>query len=364
MLDRYEVGERQTSACGIPTAWLEALGLMGSHRQTFGELVVAHAARHRRAGRCPGPSRPSTTPSCARCCAPRATPSSRPPRSNGRTGDTVAHRPRRPDRAADRRRARLAARAGRRRRLPAARRAALARPRGASRAARATSWRSGSTARSCPAGYGWSFPARRRAAHRRRLVRPALPREGPTVELAEDLERDAVRYQGNWIPHKLRAAAEDGVFFAGDSAGHCLPLTAEGIRTALLLRHRLRARAARGGRGTARRASRRSRRYGAFSAAHEWKFSWMLRGAAARPARAAARCCRVAPARDGDARASRDWAFGHYLSIAPPDFAGRPRRRGRTAAARAGRAGLAKLSAARARGTVPGGPCRIASTDR
>ena len=28
-------------------------------------------------------------------------------------------------------------------------------------------------------------------------------------------------------------AADDGVFFAGDSAGHCLPLTAEGIRTAL-----------------------------------------------------------------------------------------------------------------------------------
>ncbi len=50
--------------------------------------------------------------------------------------------------------------------------------------------------------------------------------------LAEALERDPVRYQGNWIPHKLRAATADGVFFVGDSAGHCLPLTAEGIRTA------------------------------------------------------------------------------------------------------------------------------------
>src|SRR3954464_10656551 len=40
MLDRYEVGERQTSACGIPTSWLAALGLMGSPKQTFGELVV------------------------------------------------------------------------------------------------------------------------------------------------------------------------------------------------------------------------------------------------------------------------------------------------------------------------------------
>ena len=27
VLDRYEIGERQTSACGIPTVWLEALGL-------------------------------------------------------------------------------------------------------------------------------------------------------------------------------------------------------------------------------------------------------------------------------------------------------------------------------------------------
>ena len=35
MLDRYEIGERQTSACAAPTAWLEALGLEASIRQTF-----------------------------------------------------------------------------------------------------------------------------------------------------------------------------------------------------------------------------------------------------------------------------------------------------------------------------------------
>ena len=40
MIDRYEVGERQTSACAAPTEWLERLGLMGAWRQTFGELVV------------------------------------------------------------------------------------------------------------------------------------------------------------------------------------------------------------------------------------------------------------------------------------------------------------------------------------
>jgi flavin-dependent dehydrogenase len=40
VLDRYEIGERQTSACGIPTDWLRAMGVEGSARQEFGELVV------------------------------------------------------------------------------------------------------------------------------------------------------------------------------------------------------------------------------------------------------------------------------------------------------------------------------------
>src|SRR5947209_17362428 len=40
IVDRYEVGERQTSACAMPTVWLSALELMGTHRQTFDEIVV------------------------------------------------------------------------------------------------------------------------------------------------------------------------------------------------------------------------------------------------------------------------------------------------------------------------------------
>src|ERR1039457_4826943 len=40
VIDRYEIGERQTSACGIPTSWLTALRLQDSLRQTFGELVI------------------------------------------------------------------------------------------------------------------------------------------------------------------------------------------------------------------------------------------------------------------------------------------------------------------------------------
>src|SRR5271166_5173563 len=40
MLDRYELGERQTSACAMPTVWLRALELMSSQRQNFSELAV------------------------------------------------------------------------------------------------------------------------------------------------------------------------------------------------------------------------------------------------------------------------------------------------------------------------------------
>src|SRR3954469_16999917 len=40
VLDRYEIGERQTSACAAPTEWLRNLGLEGSIRQTFGSLLV------------------------------------------------------------------------------------------------------------------------------------------------------------------------------------------------------------------------------------------------------------------------------------------------------------------------------------
>src|SRR3954470_14927285 len=40
VLDRYEIGERQTSACAAPTEWLENLGLEGSIRQTFDTIVM------------------------------------------------------------------------------------------------------------------------------------------------------------------------------------------------------------------------------------------------------------------------------------------------------------------------------------
>jgi flavin-dependent dehydrogenase len=57
--------------------------------------------------------------------------------------------------------------------------------------------------------------------------------KAPTQDLAARYDAPPVRFQGNWFPHRLRPATEDGVFFAGDAAGHCLPLSGEGIRTAL-----------------------------------------------------------------------------------------------------------------------------------
>jgi flavin-dependent dehydrogenase len=81
-------------------------------------------------------------------------------------------------------------------------------------------------------GYAWSVPA---GGERRVGVGSYEPRhhvKEPTREMARRLDAEPVRYQGNWFPHALRPAAEDGVFFAGDSAGHCIPLSGEGIRTA------------------------------------------------------------------------------------------------------------------------------------
>ncbi|MGZ8650472.1 MAG: FAD-dependent oxidoreductase, partial [Solirubrobacteraceae bacterium] len=40
VIDRYEIGERQTSACAIPTPWLEALGLQRAARQELPCMAI------------------------------------------------------------------------------------------------------------------------------------------------------------------------------------------------------------------------------------------------------------------------------------------------------------------------------------
>jgi len=327
LLDRYDVGERQTSACGIPTAWLQAMGLEGSARQEFGTLVV-HTPH--------GTSRydlPWTFSTfdyrelcrilfegcdaefeTAKVEGKRPTPVS----IRGPVGRLVAVATDRGEVSAP-----LVVDAlGWRRVLAAAgyqppdaplSRGLEVHPPGPGQDLEIWIDR-----RYVPAGYGWAFPAGEETRIGVGSFDPGFHVKDTTVLLAEDLERDAVRYQGNWIPHKLRRGAEDGVFFCGDSAGHCLPLTAEGIRTAFYFAIALgeELRGVVEGRKTREEALRD---YATFNDDHERKFDWMLRAQRTVP-RFPARAQRALIAAAGRKR-FLDWSFGHYLEIAHPRFA-------------------------------------------
>jgi flavin-dependent dehydrogenase len=170
-----------------------------------------------------------------------------------------------------------------------------------------------------PAGYGWSFPARDELRIGIGSFDPRFHVKDTTVELTRDLGKEPNEYQGNWIPHKLREATESGVFFVGDSAGHCLPLSAEGIRTALYFGIALGRELRSVYTGWQSRGEAEAR-YASFHDSHEWKFKWMLRVQKLIP--------RVPPRILGPAirlmgsRRFVNWSFNHYLAIAPPDYAG------------------------------------------
>ena len=230
VLDRYEIGERQTSACGIPPSGCASW----ASRRRPGRSSASWSSTRRTAPRatsCPGPSPPSTTGSSASCSGRSATPSSRPRRSNGRSGETVhtdrgdVSAPLIVDALGWRRI--LASDGGYQPPDAPLSRGLEVHPDGGSDDLEIWIDR-----RYVPAGYGWSFPARDEQRIGVGSFDPRFHVKDTTVLLADDLERPPVRYQGNWIPHKLRPGTEDGIFFVGDSAGHCLPLTAEGIRTA------------------------------------------------------------------------------------------------------------------------------------
>ena len=137
--------------------------------------------------------------------------------------------------------------------------------------------------------------------------------------MAERLGVAPVRYQGNWFPHALRPAVEDGVFFVGDSAGHCFPLSGEGIRTAFYfgiacgreLRSVVEGRATRSDALSA---------YGAFSASHARAFAIALRLQRLIPA-LSPKLLTALLAVVGRRRLC-DRAFGWYLEQAHPRFAG------------------------------------------
>ena len=317
VLDRYEIGERQTSACGIPTQWLRAMDLTGSERQSFDELVVHTPWRTARWELPWSFSTFDYRELCALLWDRSGDAEFETATVTGRHGDTVVT-----DRG-ELRAPLIVDALGWRRVLsngtpiqpPDAKlsRGLEVHPAGTGRDMEL--WIDPSYVR---AGYSWSFPARDELRVGVGSFWPSHHVKEPTVRLAGDLGLPPQGYQGNWIPHQLRRAAEDGVFFAGDSAGHCLPLTAEGIRTALyfglacgrelravVTGHRSREQALLG--------------YGAFSDAHERKFRWLLNAQRAigqiTPSRAITHIVRAFESR----RLTR-WAFDQYLAIAPPSY--------------------------------------------
>ena len=332
VLDRYEIGERQTSACAAPTEWLDAMGVRDSIRQTFDTLVV-HTPHTKVDFRLPWTfstfdyrqlcrqlwEQSDATFETAKIVSRLSSSDAREPSGERRETQSILT-----DRGTIT--APLVVDALGWKRVLAGNEyqppdAPLSRglevhPHGARDSLEIWIDRG-----YVPAGYGWSFPAGDEVRIGVGSFDPRFHVKEPTVQLATDLDSEAVRYQGNWIPHKLRPATADGVFFVGDSAGHCLPLTAEGIRTAFYfgiacgreLRRVVEGRAS---------AETALRRYGDFSARHEWQFKWMLRTQKLVP--------RVPPrmlafALRGMERGSFvDWSFGHYLRIAHPSFAKAP----------------------------------------
>ena len=314
VLDRYEIGERQTSACAAPTEWLVNMGVGDSILQTFGSLLV-HTPRV--TARWPLPFTFSTFDYrrlCALLWEQCGDAEFDVAKVDGRSG-RVVHTDR-----GDVTATHIVDALGWRRVLGAGENV---QPPDA-RLSRGLEVHPGGTGddlelwidtRYVTPGYSWSFPARDEVRVGVGSFDPRVHVKDPTLKLAADVDVPAHGFQGNWIPHALRPATEDGVWFAGDSAGHCLPLTAEGIRTALYFGVACgrELRAVLEGRKDLE-AARRD--YDAFSARHARAFRALLHS------QQSIRHLH-GPGMDALVRLFARprislWAFRHYLDIAPP----------------------------------------------
>src|SRR6185437_8183844 len=153
MIDRYEIGERQTSACAAPTGWLEALGLQASMRQTFPELVI-HTPHATARYELPWTFSTFDYRTLCELLDDQNDASFETAKVDGRTGFTVH-------------------------------------PHGESSDLEIWIDR-----KYVPAGYGWSFPARDEIRIGVGSFDPRFHVKDTTVELAEDLDREAVRTRG------------------------------------------------------------------------------------------------------------------------------------------------------------------------
>ncbi|HUA11432.1 MAG TPA: NAD(P)/FAD-dependent oxidoreductase [Solirubrobacteraceae bacterium] len=324
LVDRYEVGERATSACAAPTAWLEAMGVTGAILQElpYMRFTTPHgsvryrlpwswaAFDYRRlcellyaqsevpfetatvTGRVPG----------ARAAGPIGVQTDRGAISARLVVDALGWR-------------RVLGHVRYQPPLMQLSRGLEVHPRVEPGGDELVVWVDRGLARR---GYAWCVPAGQEARvgacsyDGTRHVRAA------TLELAERLGTAEGRFQGNWFPHRLRDATEGGVFFAGDSAGHCFALSGEGIRTAFYFGVAC---------GRELRAVLEERKsleralidYHAFSAAHRGAFEFagrMQRLVPALPPRLLAAALRAL----GSQR-TVDRAFGWYLDRAHPRMA-------------------------------------------
>ena len=230
LIDRYEIGERQTSACAAPLPWLEALGLTAAVRQEI-PCMSFHTPHGSVRYRLPWSWAAFDYRKLCELLFAACDARFEIAKVAGRRGEVVRtdrgelHAPLVVDALGWRR---VLAREGHQPPEAPLSRGLEVHPDGGGDDLDV--WIERSLVRS---GYGWSVPA---GGEQRVGVGSYEPRDHvkePTVALAGRLGRPAVRYQGNWFPHRLRRAAQDGVFFVGDSAGHCFPLSGEGIRTAL-----------------------------------------------------------------------------------------------------------------------------------
>ena len=334
LLDRYEIGERATSACAAPTAWLRAMGVTRAIRQEI-PCMAFHTPHGSARFRLPWSwSSFDYRELCRELFAQAGEARFEIAKVEGRasfagrdktavaSGDVTVHTDR-----GDVTAPLIVDALGWRRVLgpganvqpPEARisRGLEVHPEGGG--VDLDCWIDRSVVRY---GYAWSVPA---GGEQRVGVGSYEPRhhvKEPAREMARRLDVPPVRYQGNWFPHELRPAAEDGVFFAGDAAGHCLPLSGEGIRTAFYFG------IACGRELQAVLDGRKAREqaldaYGAFSAAHGGAFRLMgrlQRLVPALPPRALTALLAFA-----SRRRLCQWAFTRYLEAAHPRFAERER---------------------------------------
>ena len=315
LVDRYEVGERPTSACAAPRQWLEAMGVAGSIRQEI-PCMCFHTPHGSVRFRLPWSWAAFDYRELCRQLFDQTDARFEIATVFGRrAGGVVTDR--------GMLRAPLVVDALGWRRVLARERnqppeAPLSRglevhPGGGGRDLDV--WIERSLVRK---GYGWSVPA---GGEQRVGVGSYEPRDHvrrPTVELAERLSREPVRYQGNWFPHRLRRAAQDDVFFVGDSAGHCFPLSGEGIRTAFYFGIAC-GRELRSVLSGERATDEALRRYARFSASHRRAFGLALRLQWLVP-RLPPRVLTLA-LRALARQALVDRAFGWYLDQAHPAFA-------------------------------------------